>query len=157
LSKKVLVPLDGSELAECALAHIRDLAKSSLLGEVTLLRVVQLNFPPWLEGYGEKFDINTIRANAFAQYHLYLNGVKDRLAAEGIQVKTDVIENAGIKKANISEAIIEYAKQNGPDLIVVATHGDSGLKKMYLGSVAMGILNQSNVPVYLIRPEDCKV
>ena len=157
MSKKVLVPLDGSEIAECALSHIRDLAKSNLIGEVTLLRVVQLNFPSWLEGYGEKFDINTIRANAFAQYQHYLNGVKDRLSAEGIKVKTDIIENLGITKMNITEAILEYAKQNSQDLIVVATHGDSGLKRVYLGSVAMGILNHSNVPVYLIRPEACKI
>ena len=45
MSKKILVPLDGSEMAECCLAHIRDLAKSNLVGEVTLLRVVQLNSP----------------------------------------------------------------------------------------------------------------
>ena len=157
MSKKVLVPLDGSEMAECALAHIRDLAKSNLVGEVTLLRVVQLNFPPWMNGYGEMFDINSIRTNAFAQYQHYLSGVKDRLSAEGIQVKTDVIENTGITKVHITEAILEYAKQNGHDLIVVATHGDSGLKRVYLGSVAMGILNHSNVPVYLIRPEACKI
>jgi nucleotide-binding universal stress UspA family protein len=157
MNKKVLVPLDGSEMAECALAHLRDLAKYNLVGEVTLLRVVQLNFPPWLEGYGEKYDIEAIRANAFAQYHHYLNGVKDSLSAEGIQAKTDVIENRGITKANIAGAIIEYAKQNGQDLIVVATNGDSGLIRMYLGSVAMGIVHQSNVPVYLIRPEACKI
>ena len=79
------------------------------------------------------------------------------MSAEGIQVKTDVIENTGITKVHITEAILEYAKQNGHDLIVVATHGDSGLKRVYLGSVAMGILNHSNVPVYLIRPEACKI
>lgn len=157
MSKKVLVPLDGSEMAECALSHIRDLAKSDLVSEVTLLRVVQLNFPPWLNGYGEKFDINTIRANVFAEYRHYLDGVKDSLTAEGIQVKTDIIENTGITKTHIVEAILEYVKQHGQDLIVVATHGDSALKKMYLGSVAMGILNHSNVPVYLIRPEACKI
>lgn len=157
MSKKVLVPLDGSELAECALAHIREMAKSKQLGEVTLLRVVQLNFPPWLNGYGDKFDIKSIRANVFAEYQHYLDGVKDSLAAEGIQAKTDIIENEGITKTHIVEAILEYVKQHGQDLIVVATHGDSGLKKIYLGSVAMGIVNHSNVPVYLIRPEACKI
>jgi nucleotide-binding universal stress UspA family protein len=157
MNKKVLVPLDGSDVAECALFHIRDLAKSNLVGEVTLLRVIQLNFPPWLEGYGEKYDINSIRANAFAQYQHYLSGVKDSLSAEGIQAKTDVIENMGITKENIAEAILEYVKQNGQDLIVLATHGDSGLKRMYLGSVTMGIVNQSNVPIYLIRPDACKI
>lgn len=155
MNKKVLVPLDGSNMAECVLSHVRDMAKSNLAGEVTLLRVVQLNFPNWLNGYGDKFNVNAIRADALVQYDQYLSDVQDRLSAEGIRTKKEVIENAGITKANIADAILEYAKQNGQDLIVVATHGSSGLKRLYLGSVAMCIVQQASVPVYLIPHEAC--
>jgi nucleotide-binding universal stress UspA family protein len=155
MKKKVLAPLDGSGLAECALSHVKDLAKSGLIEEVTLLNVLQIEIP-WADGYGEGFgerlDINAIREKSFAASRRYLSGLEASLAAEGIKVKTDAIEANGV-----ASAITDYAQQKGMDLIVVATNGYTGLKKMLLGSVASGIVQQSNVPVYLIRPEACRL
>lgn len=74
-----------------------------------------------------------------------------RLGAKGIKVKTEAIE------ANRSVyTIIEYAQKNRVDVIVLATHGYTGLKKLLLGSVAFGVLNGSHVSVLLIRPESCR-
>jgi len=147
--QKVLVPLDGSDLAECALSQVKSLAKSGSIGEVTLMNIVKIDIP-WAEM--EKFDINALREPAFAASRKYLAEKESRLKSEGIKVKSESIE------ANRpAYAITEYAKNNGMDLIVISTHGYTGFKKLMLGSVASGVLNESNVPVLLIRPEACRL
>ncbi len=148
--QKVLVPLDGSELAECALNHVKAMAKSGLAGEVTLLNVVKIDVP-WAELYGKNFNINTIRESLFASARKYLAGVESRLSTEGITVKKEVIESN-----RPAGAITEYARKNGIEMIVIATHGYTGMKKLMLGSVALSVLHDSHVPVLLIRPEACR-
>jgi nucleotide-binding universal stress UspA family protein len=153
--KKVLVALDGSKLAECALSHVKDLLKEGSAGEVTLLNVVMIDIP-WgdmYDGvYDKNFDIDAIREPLFLTSGKYLGDVKSRLDAEGIKVKTDSVE------ANRpASAITDYAQKNGMNLIVMATHGYTGMKRMLLGSVAFGVLHESPVPVLLIRPDACRV
>lgn len=149
--QKVLVPLDGSDLAECTLSHLKSLIKDGSVGEVTLLNVVKIDIP-WAELENRQFDLNALREPIFAASRRYLADVESRLSSQGIKVKTESIE------ANRpADTITDYAKKNGMDLIVVATHGYSGLKKLMLGSVASGVLNQSSVPVLLIRPEACRI
>jgi len=67
------------------------------------------------------------------------------------------VKTVSIEANTTADAITDYARENGFDMIVIATHGYTGIKKMLLGSVALGILNQSHVPVHLIRPEACHV
>jgi nucleotide-binding universal stress UspA family protein len=148
MSKKVLVPLDSSELAECTLSHVKDLAKYGMIGEVTLLNVVQFNIP-WVEGY---IDIPALREKSLAASRDYLAGQEAALRAAGIKVKTDTIE-----ANSVAYAIADYAQKSGAEMILIATNGFSGLKKVFLGSVASGVVQQSNVPVYLIRPDACRV
>ena len=151
--KKVLVPLDGSELAECALNHVKSLSKDGSVGEVTLLNIVNVDIP-WLrsENGHEQFDINKVRENVFNSSQKYLTDVESRLASEGIKVKIESLE------ANRpAHAITEYAHKNGMDMIVIATHGYTGMKGMMMGSVALGVIHQSHVPVLLIRPEACRI
>ena len=151
--KKVLVPLDGSELAECALNHVKSLSKDGSVGEVTLLNIVNVDIP-WLrsENGHEQFDISKVRENVFNSSQKYLTGVESRLASEGFEVKTESLE------ANRpAHAIIEYAQKNGMDMIAIATHGYTGMKGMMMGSVALGVIHQSHVPVLLIRPEACRI
>lgn len=151
--KKVLVPLDGSELAECALNHVKSLSKDGSVGELTLLNIVNVDIP-WFrsEDGHEQFDINKVRENVFNSSQKYLTGVESRLASEGFKVKIESLE------ANRpAHAIIEYAQKNGMDMIVIATHGYTGMKGMMMGSVALGVIHQSHVPVLLIRPEACRI
>jgi nucleotide-binding universal stress UspA family protein len=148
--KKILVPLDGSELAECALSHVKDFVKDGSVEEVTLITILKVDLP-WVEAYDEHFNINTLREKIFTASGKYLAGVASRLASEGLKVKMESIE-----ANNPAEAITEYARKNGMDMIVIATHGYTGMKKMLLGSVASGVLHQSHVPVHLIRPEACR-
>ncbi len=148
--QKILVPLDGSELAECALSHVKNMVKDGTVAEVTLLNVVNVYVP----GRGEIpgiVDINAVRKNLFMESRKYLAGVESRLASEGIKVKMESIESN-----RPADLISDYAQKNGIDVIVIATHGYTGLKKLMLGSVALGVLHESHIPVLLIRPESCR-
>ena len=81
----------------------------------------------------------------------YLEDLKSRFASEGIHVKTELLE------ANRpADAISDYAQKNGVDLIVIATDGYTGMKKLMFGSVALRVLHDANVPVLLIRSVSCQ-
>lgn len=152
--KKVLVPLDGSALAECTLSHVKNIFKDGSLGEVTLLNVVKVDIP-WSQmdsDYRHGIDLNAIREPLFAKSRKYLADIESRLVSDGIKVKTESVE--GNRPA---DTITDYAQKKGMDMIVIGTHGYTGLKKLMLGSVAFSVLNQSHVPVLLIRPESCKI
>ena len=153
--KKVLVPLDGSALAECTLSHVKNLCKDGSVGEVTLLNVVKVDLP-WAamgsDQYPKGIDINAIREPLFIASRKYLADIESRLGSEGIKVKTESLE--GNRPA---DTITEYAQKKGMDMIIIGTHGYTGLKKLMLGSVAFGVLHQSHVPVLLIRPEACRI
>ncbi len=147
--KKCLVPLDGSELAECALNHVKNLVKENSIGEVILLNVVKVDIP-WAEINEKTLDLEALRKPLFAGARKYLADVESRLASEGIRVKTEAIEGN-----RPGETIVDYARDNGVALIVMATHGHTGFKQLLLGSEATRVLHQSPVPVLLIRPESC--
>ena len=152
--KKVLVPLDGSALAECTLSHVKNLFKDGSVGEVTLLNVVKVDLPWALLGsdlHPKPIDINAIREPLFAASRKYLADIESRLGSEGIKVKAESLE--GNRPA---DTITEYAQKKGMDMIIMGTHGHTGLKKLMLGSVAFGVLHQSHIPVLLIRPESCR-
>ncbi|MDA8127018.1 MAG: universal stress protein [Deltaproteobacteria bacterium] len=150
--QKILVPLDGSGLAECTLSHVKSLAKGGFAGEVTILNIVEIDIPWGNVETGKGFDLNALREAAFKSAGKYISELGSRLTSEGIKVKTDIIE------ANRpAETITDYAREKKMDLIVMATHGNSGFKKLLLGSVSSGVLNQSSVPVLLIRPEACRI
>ena len=144
---KILVPLDGSELAECALIHVKTMLQEGFAREAILLNVVHVD-APYSELYGAHFDISKIRKAYLEAAGKYLAGVQARLGTEGIQAKTEVVEHD-----RPGSAITDYAAKNGLDLIVIATHGYTGLKKLMLGSVALSILHHARTPVLLIRPE----
>jgi len=148
--KKVLVPLDGSALAECTLSHVKNLFKDGSVGEVTLLNVVKVDLP-WGLLPPKFIDINAIREPLFNASRKYLADIESRLGSEGIRVKTESLE--GDRPA---DTITEYAQKKGMDMIIVSTHGYTGLKKMMLGSVAFGVLHQSHIPLLLIRPESSR-
>jgi len=150
--QKILVPLDGSKVAECALSHVINLVKGGAVGEVILINVVKVYVPGLGGEYHGRVDINTIRENLFMESRKYLADVESQLASEGIKVKKESLE--GNRPA---DTISDYAQKNGMDMIVIATHGYTGLKKLMLGSVALEVLHDSHVPVLLIRPESCRM
>jgi nucleotide-binding universal stress UspA family protein len=100
---------------------------------------------------GKQFDLDKMREPLFAASRKYLAKVASQLSSKGVKVTTEVLE------ANRpSYTIMDYAQEKGMDLIVMATHGHTGFKKLLMGSVAFSVLHESHIPVLLIRPESCR-
>lgn len=141
--ERIVVPLDGSSLAEAALPPVVALAK--VLGaELLLLEVVPL---PTYAFYHEgamlaAFDPGEV----IDESESYLDGVARRLREDGIYARTRV------ELAKPEVAIAEVAAQEKAGLIAMATHGRSGLARLVLGSVATGTLRRTGVPLLLIGP-----
>lgn len=141
--QRILVPLDGSELAECSVDHVMNLSRTGSVGEVILLNV--LDPLSWcMEGRDFVAFRNALRKRT----QDYLGKTESRLASAGINVRSDILE--GSMPASY---IVKYAKDHGVDLIVIASHGNTGMKKLMFGSVALEVLHDSHVPVLLIKPQ----
>jgi len=165
--KKILVPLDGSKLAEAALPHAEELAKGCDIAEVILVsvtervrgyRAIEGSAEPGVGsggGWGASTQSSGQRLVPEAtgkkekQAQRYLDRVAKTLAAKGINVSTDVL----LWKP--AEAIVGYAKQYECDLIVMASHGRSGPSRWAYGSVADKVLRSSCIPVLMVRAPGC--
>ena len=135
--KKILVPLDGSLIAERILVQVEDLAKIHG-AEVILIRVA-FSHALTNEKLAEREE------QAVADAKDYLAGVEGRLKSAGIKVSS--LTPCG----HAAEKIIEHARISNCDLIVMSTHGRSGLGQFVLGSVAIKVLHAAPVPVLLYR------
>jgi nucleotide-binding universal stress UspA family protein len=140
----LLVPLDGSTLAEAALEPTAELA-ASLGSALVLVQVIP--FPPYPlladdGAYLAAFDCDTAEASA----QEYLAGVAARLQPTVPQVRWRV------QLGQPAVAIAEIAREEGADVIAMATHGRTGLARLVLGSVATALLQRASVPLLLIRP-----
>lgn len=149
--EKILVPLDGSDLAEQALPYARVLAQK-FGGRLTLLWVLQ---PPPLMPVTE-FGVLPVHDEALLeraeeQANDYLGRLRDQLDEEGISARVAVT-----KSPAVAEAIVDFAAQGDFDLIVKTTHGRSGISRWVFGSVAAKVLEQAPCPVFLVRvkPEE---
>jgi nucleotide-binding universal stress UspA family protein len=142
---KVLVPLDGSELAECALPELIRLCKGGMVVEAILLRVVSTEVIRIPKSYERSIDVEALRHANRAEAAKYLDDVESRLKANGIKVGKELLEGRP------EEKIIDYAKTLPADLIILATHGYTGMKRLMFGSVALQVLHDAKVPVLLIR------
>jgi nucleotide-binding universal stress UspA family protein len=140
----ILLPLDGSELAELALADAFGIAEMSQ-ADITLLQVVppidtvvgaETGHPIFIDQQWE-----TKKAIALE----YLSTVCERLGCPEVQVHTIV------EMGPPAEMIVDYAHHHPIDLIVMATHGRSGVQRWVYGSVADKVLRGADVPVLLVR------
>jgi len=144
---QILVPLDGSELAEMALPHAESLALK-YDAALVLLSVVT---PPIITSRGAKAmelfeeQIDTLMQDADE----YLEKLKGRLAKKQIKAETYT------KLGPVVKSILEFADNDNMDLVVIASHGRSGLGRFFFGSVAAGILNRIGQPLMVIRCKDC--
>jgi nucleotide-binding universal stress UspA family protein len=137
---KILVPLDGSELAETALPHARLLA-SSTGAELVLIRVCVPRFVNTPGNGGAVVQESGDRAEA----ELYLQEWQSRLRANGITASYQV--SAG----NVADAISNQARVDDTDLIVMSTHGRTGTQLWAYGSVAYSMLKVAPCSVLVVR------
>ena len=147
----VMVPLDGSELAECVLPHVRAIALGCNIVKVTLVRVVEplntrggreISIPPTKEKQQlEKRSMDIARD--------YLEQIEKSLKKVGVAVQSEVLHGVIVDK------LIDYANTNEVDLIIVSTHGRSGVSRWVWGSVTDRILRGTCVPITMIRAPGC--
>jgi nucleotide-binding universal stress UspA family protein len=145
--KNILIPTDGSALSEKAIAHGVALAKS-LGAKVTAFFaappatpiVYRDHFPV---GYATPAEHDKMIETAAAKYleNVERAARKARVPCESIHVTSDYPE----------EAILKIAQKQKCDLIVMGTHGQGGLRGVFIGSVAQKVLNQSKIPVLVLR------
>jgi len=143
---KVLVPLDGSSLAECALPEVKHLAKGGFIGEVLLISVIET----YSAAFAESIDVSVLRKTQRENVEAYIERIRAQLLAEGIQTRAEILEGSP------AYSIVSYASKNAVNLIVIATHGYTGMKQLMFGSVALRVLHDAHAPVLLIRPEACR-
>ena len=146
--KKILAPLDGSEFSECALGHVRAIATGCQVPDVLLLRVMEPI--PKVAGMGEDWR-RDIEAMAQVEANGHLTKIADDLKKDGLAVK------AVVGSGHPAEVILDYAKQNQVDLIIMSTHGRSGVLRWVLGSVTDRIVSHSVAPVLVVSPAGCRV
>jgi nucleotide-binding universal stress UspA family protein len=147
---RILVPLDGSKLAECVLPHVESIAKGCGVKEVVFLRVVQhLSQFCDFDGCVAEDTMKSIDADNKAAAEKYLGEVIERTPYDGVSVKPEIIPGTP------GEGIADYATKNSIDLIVIATHGRSGVSRWTWGSVADRVLRSACVPVLMVRAPGC--
>jgi nucleotide-binding universal stress UspA family protein len=140
----ILVPLDGSKRAEAILRHVEELAQR-YDAEVIIMQVVE---PPRVV-VGPEGTYVPLHQPAFEQRkneaESYLAALQEKLCEKGVEARTRVAYGS------IVEAIIDAAEGEEADLIAIASHGRSGLSRVFYGSVAAGVLHRADRPLLLVR------
>ena len=155
--KKIMVPLDGSELAECVIPHVEAIGGGCGVDTIIFVRVVEpVHLPVGTGGDGLVFteiDAERVRKETDASNELaakdYLDRVVSRIKPQGVKVRSEVI----VGKA--AESLADYTTQNDVDLVVIATHGRSGVSRWVWGRVTDRILHSACVPVFMVRAPGC--
>lgn len=141
--KKILVPLDGSPLAEAALPHAEALAKSEG-AELILLRVA-VTPARYLFAHNPAEGNNII--------HMIEREAEDYMKEEVAKLRSEGVKVTGITRDGTPpEEILEVAEETHADVIAMSTHGRTGVNRWLMGSVADRVVHYSHIPVMLIHP-----
>ena len=150
--KKILVPLDGSALAECALEHVKAIALGCNVPEVVLIRVVEPNYAV-SEALSDGAIIYTELINQIQKdAEEYINSITIQF-----KLNTGLAVRSFLAYGNAANEILDHAKNTGVDLIIMTTHGRSGVSRWLFGNVADRVSHHSTVPVLIIAPSGCRV
>jgi nucleotide-binding universal stress UspA family protein len=150
--KKILLPVDGSPFSEATFPYVEELIRNTN-AEVILVEVSE---PPMVPSYGNR-PINptwvkyrdTLWAKLQQHASEYLEGVKSDLIKRGIKIKSQVVK---CEVGETAHNIMQLAKKETVDLVVIATHGRTGISRWVYGSVATRVVEESVQPILLIRP-----
>jgi nucleotide-binding universal stress UspA family protein len=150
--KKILAPLDGSGFSECSLEHVKAIALGCKVSEVVLYRVIEPIYIPGeiINELGDNLITQAERRNEKAAQN-YLTQIADAVKHEGLSVST-VVEHG-----SPADRILQYTGNNQVDLIIISTHGKSGIARWAFGSVADKVVRHSKVPVLVVAPSACRI
>ncbi|MFH1087551.1 MAG: universal stress protein [Chloroflexota bacterium] len=148
---KIMVPLDGSKVAECVLPHVEAVMSGCRAATVIFVRVAE---PLPLPLVGEEVaysprDWDRLNEDSRAVATAYLNNIVSGIRYEGATVKTQVLYG------NPADSLADYATKNNVELVVIATHGRSGVRRWVWGSVADRLLRSLCLPVLMVRAPGC--
>jgi len=147
--KKILVPLDGSQRAEAIMPHVEDMA-ARYGATIVLIQVIE----PALQAtvtYGGVPTYHVVEGEMeqlTQQAQTYLDGWKTVLANKGLEAKVIAVSGP------IVPMILRVAEKEAVDLLAMSSHGRTGLPRVFYGSVAAGVLNQTELPLLLVRSRD---
>jgi len=145
--QRILVPVDGSSTSDRALSEAVKLAKGKAL--LRLVYVIEDVYPLDAEGYAF-INYDALREAARNTGQRVLVQAEKTVKESGASVESALLEAGGLRIASV---IDEEAKNWSAELIVLGTHGRSGLSRLLLGSVAEGVVRGTSLPVLLIRGE----
>jgi nucleotide-binding universal stress UspA family protein len=154
--KRILVPLDGSRFASRALRYAAEVAQG-FGAEVVLIQVIKpatsvidAGAPVGVSVAGSEIAVQAAleadKRNA-ARARRYLSGKVRAIRSRHIQSSYRVLIG------DIAHSIIEFSEKQSIDLVVMTTHGKSGLRRAVMGSVADVVIRESGKPVLVIRPQ----
>jgi nucleotide-binding universal stress UspA family protein len=150
--KKIMVPLDGSKLAECVFPHLEIVIRGCESPQVLFVQVVE----PIAIPYGKEAakltsveELTAFEAHNKSDAEKYLKGIVDHFRQTGTNAKAEVI----FGKA--SEVLKDFAMKNGIDLVIIASHGRSGISRLVWGSVAESLLRSLCIPILMARVPGC--
>ncbi len=149
--EKIMVPLDGSELAECVFPHVKTFIEGYQVSHVVFVRVAETTHTT---GHGD-YPISPEILEEMQSAHEsaakdYLDQVVNEFQHEGTALHSEVLVG------RVADCLADYTKENDIDLILIATHGRSGVTRWVRGSVADKVLRSSNVPVLMVRAPGTK-
>ena len=145
--QKILVPLDGSGCAQRAVPHAVDIARAHN-AELILLHIFRPpahEFADQIALAGQDAQIQQARE----QMKQYLIGVRSELRHEDLRVRTHMTEGM-----DIAHLICDFVRAEAIDLVVMSTHGRSGIVRLMFGSVAHEVMRCVDVPVMLVKPDN---
>jgi len=142
--KRIVVPLDGSKLAEQALPHA--MAQAEKFGaELVLLQVLE---PLPDVTFSAPVTVRSAERRSAELAREYLEAVAARITVSGVAVRTEQLEGRPYVE------IVRYAEEQGADMIVISTRGQSGFSRWLLGSVTDRVVRGATVPVLLVQCQD---
>jgi nucleotide-binding universal stress UspA family protein len=149
--RKILVPLDGSTLSELAIPHAEAIARQ-FDSEIILTRVCQpvampVEFYPAMAGVAYDYHLD-LQAQVEKEVKEYLADWQKKLQWDKVKCRSLALEGF------VPEAILKTAETEEVDLIVMSTHGRSGLSRWVYGSVAAKVLQAARCPIFLVRAKN---
>ena len=144
---RIMLATDGSKLSQKAVKSAIDLA-SQFNAELVAVKVIPRYVQTYCEGSFTvaDIDVKSIEAQWAAGAQVVLDKIATSATAKGVSVKTSVI-----KSDDISDGLVKAANKMKVDLIVMASHGRKGVKRLLLGSETQNVLTHSEVPVLVLR------
>jgi nucleotide-binding universal stress UspA family protein len=151
---KIMVPLDGSELAECVMPHVEAITTGCKITNVVFVRVANpIQLPASVPARGEFGFSETERQQLYEQHkqaaEAYLKKMVASTRLEGAVLSYEVLGG------KVADTLAHWAEKNEVDLIIIASHGRSGVSRWIMGSVADRLMRSACVPVLMIRAPGC--